>query len=68
MSPLAQEVQDPVDDVLVLDTRDELGRSPAVGTDPAVYIENTLKPLSSGHCGMTLGGCAEFKCPKRLPS
>ena len=39
---LAQVVQDPVDDVLVLDTRDDPGRSTAAGADPDVYIENTL--------------------------
>ncbi|MEC8158312.1 MAG: hypothetical protein VX095_03520 [Pseudomonadota bacterium] len=39
---LAQVVQDPVDDVLLLDTRDHSGRSTAAGADPGVYIENTL--------------------------
>src|SRR6056297_3980656 len=55
---LAQVIQDAVDDVLVLDTRDDSGRSTAAGADLDVYIEHALEPLRPGHCCMTLGGCA----------
>ena len=47
-------------DVVVLDTSDDSDRSAAAAADFDVYIEYSLEPLSPGHGGMTLGGCADF--------
>ena len=52
--------QNSIDDVLVLDTSDDSDRSAAAAADFDVYIEYSLEPLSPGHGGMTLGGCADF--------
>ena len=52
--------QNSIDDVLVLDTSDDSDRSAAAAADFDVYIEYSLEPLSPGHGGMALGGCADF--------
>ena len=52
---VAQMSEDSVNNVLVLDARDDSDRSTAAAADLDVYVENTLEPLGPGHCGMTLG-------------
>ena len=63
-----QVIQDPVDDVLVLDASDDFDRSTAATTDLDVDTEHTFQALGPGHTrqsgagsgGMALGGCADF--------
>ncbi len=58
--------QNSIDDVLVLDTSDNSDRSAAAAADFDVHIEYSLEPLSPGHGGMALGGCAGFCVGDRL--
>ena len=51
---LAKTGQDPVDDVLVLNTSDDSDRSAAEAADFNVDIEYSLESLGPGHGGMAL--------------
>ena len=51
---LAKMGQDPVDDVLVLNTSDDSDRSAAAAADFNVDIEYSLESLGPGHSRMTL--------------
>jgi hypothetical protein len=46
--------QNSIDDVLVLDTRDDPDRSTAAAADFDVYVEYSLESLSPVHGGMAL--------------
>ena len=52
--------QKPIDNVLILNTRDDSDRATAAAADVNVDIEYALESLGPGHCGMALGGCADF--------
>ena len=58
--------QNSIDDVLVLDTSDDLHRPPAAAAEFDVYVENSLESLSPGHGGVALGGRADFCVGDRL--
>jgi hypothetical protein len=51
---LAKMGQDPIDDVLVVNTSDDSDRSAAAGADFNVDIEYSLESLGPGHSRMTL--------------
>ena len=51
---IAQMSQNSIDDVLILDTRDDSDRSTAAAADFDVYVEYSLESLSPGHGGMAL--------------
>jgi hypothetical protein len=48
--PIAQMSQNSIDDVLVLDTRDDFDRSTAATADFDVYVEYSLESLSELPC------------------
>ena len=52
---LAKMSQDSVDNVLAVNTGDDLYRSTAMTANPDIDIEYSLEPLGPGHCGMTVG-------------
>jgi hypothetical protein len=51
---LAKTGQDPVDDLLVLNTSDDSDRAYTASTDLDADIEDTLESLGPGHSRMTL--------------
>ena len=51
---IAQMSQNSIDDVLVLDTRDDSDGSTAAAADFDVYAAYSLESLSPGHGGMAL--------------
>ena len=51
---LAKMGQDPVDDLLVLNTSDDSDRAYTASTDLDLDIEDALESLGSGHSRMTL--------------
>ena len=55
-----QVAQDPVDEVLVFDSRGGLGRSTVEGADLDVDIEYSFEPLRSSNCCITFGRCVDF--------
>ena len=52
---LAKMSQDAIDNVLALNTGDDLYRSTAMSANLDIDVEYSLEPLGPGHCGMTLG-------------
>jgi hypothetical protein len=48
--PIVQMSQNSIDDVLVLDTRDDFDRSTAAAADFDVYVEYSLESLSELPC------------------
>ena len=53
---IAKVSQDSVDDILVLDTRNDLDRSTTAAAYFNLDFEDALEPLGPGHCGVTVGG------------
>ena len=53
---IAQMSQNSIDDVLVLDTRDDSDRSTAAAADFDVYVEYSLESLSLGHRDVPFSG------------
>jgi hypothetical protein len=58
--------QNSIDDILVLNTRDDPDRSSATATDFDVDVEDALEPLCPGHCHMSLRRRADFRFGNRL--
>ena len=52
----AQVRQNPIDDVLVLNTSDDPDGAPTPPADLYLDIEDAFQALSPGHSGMTLNG------------
>jgi hypothetical protein len=46
------------DDVLIINTGDDLYGTTAAAANLDINFENTLEPLGPRHCGMTLGEAA----------
>jgi hypothetical protein len=64
---LALEVsQNPVDNVLVLNTTDDPDRASTASTDLDVDIEYSLESLGPSHSSMALGRCPYFRICARL--
>ena len=58
--------QDPVDNVLVLNTTDDPDRASTASTDLDVDIEYSLESLGPSHSSMALGRCPYFRICARL--
>ena len=63
---LAKMGQNPVDDVLVLNTTDDPDRASTASTDLDVDIEYSLESLGPSHSSMALGRCPYFRICARL--
>jgi hypothetical protein len=58
--------QNPVDNVLVLNTTDDPDRASTASTDLDVDIEYSLESLGPSHSSMALGRCPYFRICARL--
>ena len=58
--------QNTIDNVLVLNTRNDFQRPATPATDLYVNIENPLQALRPGHSSMALGRCPYFRICARL--